>query len=202
MSDGKETLNRVRVLLPGFSGGTDASGTVTLVQAADRNILVDTGDPWNKDALAAAINHAGLDPRQITDVVITHGHLDHCGNLAMFPEAKFWMDKDVAVRGQYEVRDEKAELSPGVELTAFRGHSHRDLVLTVRQTLQGTVVIAGDLFENKDDEDVWRELSEYQEEQEKARQHIRSIGDYIVPGHGDIFKVVHSEGEEDEDQNM
>lgn len=56
----------------------------------------------------------------------------------------------------------------------------------------GTVVLAGDLFENeRDTEDVslWRDISVNCEVQQRNRDRVLKIADYIVPGHGPPFKV-------------
>lgn len=48
---------------------------------ADRLLLVDTGLEWEKDriALKAGFARAGVAVEQVSEVVITHAHLDHCG---------------------------------------------------------------------------------------------------------------------------
>lgn len=56
----------------------------------------------------------------------------------------------------------------------------------------GTVVISGDIFENAQDRqyaNLWRDNSLLPELQERSRNRILSIADYIVPGHGGMFKV-------------
>lgn len=55
-----------------------------------------------------------------------------------------------------------------------------------------TVVVAGDLFENEndlDDDNIWISAgSDSEDLQRKSRQRILEIADYIVPGHGAMFK--------------
>ena len=55
--------------------------------------------------------------------------------------------------------------------------------------------IQGDLFESEDDltdSSIWREVSEQPEVQEKSREKVLKIADYIVPGHGKMFHVSHA----------
>jgi glyoxylase-like metal-dependent hydrolase (beta-lactamase superfamily II) len=56
-----------------------------LVKAADRVLLFDTGGGANMGAsggrLAASLDAAGIDPRSITDVFVSHAHFDHIGGL-------------------------------------------------------------------------------------------------------------------------
>ena len=60
-------------------------------------------------------------------------------------------------------------------------------------TVAGVVVIAGDTFEKEEDledESVWLEAgSEDEAAQRKSRDLILQTADYIVPGHGPMFKV-------------
>ena len=53
-------------------------------------------------------------------------------------------------------------------------------------------MFVGDLFENEadlDDSSVWRENSEQPDKQEVNRDKVLKMADYIIPGHGPIFKV-------------
>lgn len=65
--------------------------------------------------------------------------------------------------------------------------------VVVKSENRGTVVVAGDLFENEkdlEDENVWISAgSDSEDLQRKNRQKILEIADYIVPGHGPMFKV-------------
>jgi glyoxylase-like metal-dependent hydrolase (beta-lactamase superfamily II) len=71
---------------------------VWVVKTDERTIVVDTGF----DAAAAAgrgrtlirpvdegLAAIGVDSRAVLDVVITHMHYDHAGNIALFPRARF-----------------------------------------------------------------------------------------------------------------
>ena len=87
-----------------------------LVVTDDRKILIDTGQGNKQDAaffkyhylngdgeLVKSIKEAGYEPEDITDVVHTHLHFDHCGGtlkidnngktIPTFPNAKLWVGK-------------------------------------------------------------------------------------------------------------
>ena len=88
---------------------------VAVVRSGDRTILVDTGAGTEFDSpraghLAMRLNASGIDPASITDVVITHLHVDHVGGLntdglmgllrpdvpihLAAAEAEFWVSPD------------------------------------------------------------------------------------------------------------
>lgn len=50
-----------------------------------------------------ALSKYSLNCDDITDLIITHGHSDHCGNLSLFQQAKIYMCDDVAKDGTYEI---------------------------------------------------------------------------------------------------
>ncbi len=91
----------------------------------------------------------GVKPEDIKTVVLSHMHLDHAGNLELFPHADVYVPKadfaqaqvqvrlntnpathggyikadlDVAV-GQYHLVEEDFELAPGIEILNLPGHT-------------------------------------------------------------------------------
>ncbi|WKX96048.1 hypothetical protein Q1695_012481 [Nippostrongylus brasiliensis] len=123
-------------------------------------------------------------------VVVTHGHVDHCGNLSLFKDATHYLGRDIAVRGEYSTlsEDDPVLLAPNIELRRCSGHTDHDLIVVVNNAERGCVVIAGDIFESQNDEDLWRDVSRYPAQQLKSRSVIKGIADWIVPGHGPMFK--------------
>lgn len=92
-------------------------GRVLLLQEGSRNIIVDTGigEHWNEkfqkiyavdhsdDTLIGALKKAGLEPEDITDVILTHLHFDHAGGsvreengkmIPAFSNAKYYSQKE------------------------------------------------------------------------------------------------------------
>ncbi|GMT31180.1 hypothetical protein PFISCL1PPCAC_22477, partial [Pristionchus fissidentatus] len=186
------TKNEVDVLIVGYVRGERATGTVTLVTTPEgRVILVDAGDPWNGAELRERLAERGYAPEEMTDVLITHGHIDHCGNVAMFARARFFMDGDWTEGGVYGQRQQgRHPLTASVWIEQLAGHTPSDLVLVVSDCARGgTTVVAGDLFEDGDDEAKWRANSQDCETHERSREYVRQHADWIVPGHGDVFRV-------------
>lgn len=195
-------LYKLSILLDGY-GYTDeenryrANGTCTLITGNNNKILVDTGSPRDKERLLDKLKQQDLAPGDVNYVVCTHGHVDHVGNLNLFPNAVQMVSRDIL-----EKQDIYADLpenfdkgepysidGENVQVIATPGHTHSDISVVVRNTEYGTVVVCGDLFEHEDDEDLWAEYSECPEKHEESRRNVLEVADWIVPGHGKMFKV-------------
>lgn len=87
-----------------------------LVRTGDRNIIVDTGmgtkqgdrfleffEPHGSDTLLQSLRGFGLEPEDVTDVLLTHLHFDHAGGavrwtasgkpVPAFPNATYWTNR-------------------------------------------------------------------------------------------------------------
>src|SRR5512147_1816677 len=78
---------------------------VYLLRNGDAYALVDSGSPVDRDRLYDALVAAGVHPRQIRAVLLTHGHADHAGLARLYQlyGAKIFLgagDVDVAAAGQ------------------------------------------------------------------------------------------------------
>lgn len=114
----------------------------------------------------------GVDPRAVTDIVLTHMHYDHAGNLDQFPAARIWVQQaevayvssdamrhpglnhffesdDVcsllqeSFNGRVKQVAGQATLSDGMELHLVGGHTPGLQVVRVL-TRRGWVVVASD----------------------------------------------------------
>ncbi len=152
-----------------------------LIRGASATVLVDTGfDPAvgvrrGRTCLVeplAALRQLDVEPESITNVIVTHCHYDHIGNLAAFPNAvvtmqrkefEFWtsgsashqqfarlaeakeIDDVLAVErdGRLHQIDGDAEMAPGIRLQHVGGHSPGQQIIHV-ETAGRTVVLASD----------------------------------------------------------
>ena len=154
---------------------------IWLLRSGSRTIVVDTG--FAPEAAAArnrpllrtvpdALRSMGVDPAVVKDVIITHLHYDHAGNLGEFPAARFHLQEreigfatgrhmcfaclrhafdveDVVtmVRAIYADRvnflDGDGEVAPGVTLHRVGGHTDGLQMVRV-MTARGAVVLASD----------------------------------------------------------
>ena len=166
---------------PHETTASDLDYFVWLVRGRGRDILVDTGfnaaeaDLRNRkltlnpvDALA----RFGVSADAIRDIVVTHLHYDHAGNLDLFPNARFHLqDREMSfatgrcmcfgglrhpfsvehvtlmVRHVFNERvtfhSDDGEVAPGVTLHRVGGHSDGLQVVRV-ETARGPVVLASD----------------------------------------------------------
>lgn len=129
-----------------------------LIKNADRNILVDAGcedlpgfelkdfcDP------KAALERWGIDPKDITDVIVTHVHHDHAQGVKYFPQAKVWVQEQEYARVPHYFDSnphittfrEEAVVAEGIRAVKVGGHTTGSCV--VECEMDGKVyVLCGD----------------------------------------------------------
>jgi glyoxylase-like metal-dependent hydrolase (beta-lactamase superfamily II) len=163
------------------SGSMRLDFTIWVVRSGDRVVVVDTGfseraGEKRKRRLdrgpAEAVRQLGIKPDEVDEVVLTHLHFDHAGNVGDFPQAQiavqadeleyttgkamthpslnhFFEADDVVevVRRVYDggvrVVEGDVELAPGLELHHIGGHTKGLQVVRVH-TGRGWVVLASD----------------------------------------------------------
>jgi glyoxylase-like metal-dependent hydrolase (beta-lactamase superfamily II) len=154
---------------------------VWLIRTPGRDILVDTGFNAEEAKLRArkltlnpvdALERFGVEAGAIRDIIVTHLHYDHAGNLDRFPNARFHLqDREMSyatgrcmcngmlrhpfsvehvtlmVRHVYGERvtfhSGDGEIAPGVTVHRVGGHSDGLQVVRV-ETARGPVVLASD----------------------------------------------------------
>ena len=82
----------------------DTIFAVWLIRGGGHNILFDSGfhrERWFKEWTIKnylrpdeAVKLAGVQPEEITDVVISHAHWDHMGGIDLFPNAVIWIQRE------------------------------------------------------------------------------------------------------------
>lgn len=190
---------KVRILQTGYArivspSQMHADGTVTLIKGP-KNIIVDTGGPWDREKIIDALAAEGLDAKDINYVICTHGHSDHIGNNNLFAGATFVVSFDISKGDLYTFHDFKSgaayRIDEDIEVIATPGHTGQDVSVIVR-TEEGTIAIVGDLYEREgdlEDESLWRANSSDPTEQDRARKKVFAVADFIIPGHGGMFRV-------------
>lgn len=87
---------KIDILFQGFPGKATHHGglgwsTVALLRGHNRIVLIDTGPLGFRRELIRRLADRGVAPRQVTDVVLSHGHHDHMANFPMFTQARLFI---------------------------------------------------------------------------------------------------------------
>ncbi|XP_045592201.2 metallo-beta-lactamase domain-containing protein 1 [Procambarus clarkii] len=191
----------VHVLYDGYSRMEDskmkANCTCTLIKGPNK-MIVDTMTAWDRLKIISGLDSHGICCDDINYAVGTHGHSDHLGNLNLFTKAKHIVGYIVSHEDEFFIHPfdtgEPFKIDEALQVIPTPGHTSADVSVVVETQDLGTVVIAGDLFEREEDiadPSLWKYIagSENPESQEKNRNKVLVIADYIIPGHGPMFKV-------------
>ena len=186
-------MTSARILLEGFTNvdcrekgePEETRATSALVVDDGFVVVTDPGVLKNTDDMAKALRDEGLKYDDVTHVFLTHSHIDHYRNLGLFPKAKtveyygVWHDATCEDRQEF--------LTPNIQIFETPGHDRTSLSMIVT-TEQGKIAIVGDVW--------WKEcipkhdkFADDPEALESSRKMIAELADYIIPGHGGMYKV-------------
>ncbi len=190
-------MSEVKVLIEGYArkieNGWLASSTVTLIQANGKNIIVDPG--CNRNKLLNELKNENLKPSDIDYVLLTHNHMDHSLLTGIFANAKILNNEEIFNNDKQVDHNNKI---PGMDLEILQtpGHTDDHCCLIVG-TDKGTYIVAGDVFWWMDDEEQKIDVNRLDQAHEcnmkeliESRKKVLEIADWIIPGHGKMFKVV------------
>jgi glyoxylase-like metal-dependent hydrolase (beta-lactamase superfamily II) len=177
---------RVDVLVEGYVRMPHVAGTVSLVRDADRVVVVDPGMVADRDMILGPLRELGVRPEDVTDVVVSHHHLDHTVNIALFPAVPVHDFQSVIEGDTFTRRPaDGVQLTPGVRLLATPGHTPQDIT-----TLVGTpddVVALTHLW--------WTEAgpaddpyTHDRDELRRQRERILDLATLVVCAHGGPFR--------------
>ncbi len=185
-------MAEVKILVEGYTtadtkyaGEEKTCSTITLVIDKDIVMVVDPGVLEDQGILIDKLRQEGLKINDVNIVCITHSHIDHYRNIGMFPTAKtleYWglWDKNI-------VEDWKKQFTKDIKIIKTPGHNYDGISLLVK-TEQGIIAIVGDVFwkENFPAEDSY---ASDKEKLKESRKKILELADWIIPGHGKMYKV-------------
>jgi len=82
----------IDIVVQGFPGKTVCHGglgwsTVVLIRGRGKVAMIDTGNFNVRSLLIDGLKKHGLKPTDLTDLLLTHAHWDHCVNWTLFPVA-------------------------------------------------------------------------------------------------------------------
>jgi len=153
-----------------------------LLQSEDgKNILVDVGfvDTSNTANIkiitpTEALGRLDIEPKDISDIIVTHPHIDHIGGIDIFPSATVWMQKndfnyfiddawqeggiaigfskedvqklkDIELDGRLKLIDgDNIEIMPGIKVFTGSKHTFENQYLLVNSTSGDKILLASD----------------------------------------------------------
>jgi glyoxylase-like metal-dependent hydrolase (beta-lactamase superfamily II) len=123
---------RLDVLVEGYARRPNVAGTVSLVRDEGRVIVVDPGMVADRDLILRPLRDLGVRPEDVTDVVVSHHHLDHTVNIALFPVVPVHDFQSVIEGDTFTRRPaDGVQLTPGIRLLATPGHTPQDITTLV-----------------------------------------------------------------------
>lgn len=180
----------------GIGGGSN----VVLIET-DRRVLVDTGFEYesrresgdferNGKYLIRALADCGYTPDDIDAVFITHWHLDHFGNLGIFPKAELLASsslvEEVGLK-DFTGMDDGEEIAEKVKVMLTPGHTraHASLILNseIRVAVAGDAIVSLSYF---DKGKLWNYNQDFSSTEEglSSMERLARSSDLIIPGHG------------------
>ncbi|MFH1838544.1 MAG: MBL fold metallo-hydrolase [Candidatus Kuenenbacteria bacterium] len=185
-------MTKVKILIEGYttadtaeSGEEKTCPTISLIKDENIVIIVDPGVLENQKMLIDKLKAEHLNIDDVKIVCITHSHIDHYRNAGMFPKAKIleyyglW-DKNI-------VEDWEEQFTENIQIIKTPGHNYDSITLFIK-TDKGIIAVCGDVFwkENFPENDPY---ASDKEKLQESRKKILEIADWIIPGHGKMFKV-------------
>ncbi len=189
-------MNKVRILIEGYakinSDGTwDATSTTTLIDTEKLKIIMDPG--CNRDLLLRALQKENLKTSDIDYIFVSHYHPDHCLLMGIFEKATVF---DSVQYQKGPIGGETGEFLPDTDIKIIKtpGHTSDHASLLVN-TKEGKFLIGADVFwwknseEQKVDINLHDDFATDQTILQHSRSQVLKIADYIIPGHGKMFKA-------------
>ncbi|WP_085992128.1 MBL fold metallo-hydrolase [Oceanobacillus senegalensis] len=210
------------IFIQGFPGKSSTHGglgwsTVALLSQNDENIIIDVGSFGVRPLLLEKLHDKGLSPDDITMILLTHTHWDHCVNWTMFPNATIvvgrvdmewalnepaggWHVPELYVKElnrspQTKLVDHLEEVVPGIVAHQTKGHTPGHLTYTVDNG-DYDLIFCGDAAKNRaellsSDADMTLNLSESQGSIDYLWKLWKEKPENIlIPGHDIPMKLI------------
>ena len=194
-----QNMSEIKILIEGYAREEEdqyvASPSTILIKDSGLKILVDPGA--NKQKLLDSLSKEGLNPEDIDLIFLTHHHPDHLLNIRLFPD-KDILDGDTIYRDDKEIEFSEKIPNTNIQIIETPGHADEHVSLIV-ETEKGKIIIAGDVFwweDNEEQKTDYKSLMKHEDPYVKdkkalkeSRKKLLEIANYIIPGHGKMFKV-------------
>lgn len=198
----------------------DIAMMVWLVRGGGRTILVDSGfyrpqffKNWTVEDYSRPDQAIGIDPNEVTDVILTHAHWDHADGADLFPKAQIWMQKDeynyytgaawqpggkhggidpddvqmlvkFNLAGRLHLIDGDQEILPGIRTYIGGRHTWQSQYVSV-PTRAGAIVLASDNMYLYENLEKHAAIAQTFDPASNiaAQERMKVLGKIIVPGH-------------------
>jgi glyoxylase-like metal-dependent hydrolase (beta-lactamase superfamily II) len=161
----------------------DARSSVTIIASRQHTIIVDSGAEDEEAMIRREMRGIGIRPEEITILVNTHSHPDHCGNNYLFSRAKILKANEDEV------------IAPGIRIIATPGHSMDSISVAINvndsKSKKKVIVISGDALPTFGNflKNVPPALHVDRDLAIASMRKIVSLSDIVIPGHDYPFSV-------------
>lgn len=167
-----------------------ASSSVVLVRSGSADIVVDTGSRDDAEAVTGALAAVDIHPEDVSHVVNTHLHMDHCGCNDLFTNALFHAHGlEEPPVGTVRVSGE-VTIAPGVRLVPTPGHTAGSVSVFVesdrRYAICGDAIPPRANYEARAPPAVHIDRSLAM----KSMDVILAWAEVVIPGHDRQFNVL------------
>lgn len=207
-------------LIQGFPGRSPGQGnlgwsSVTLLARGRERYVVDTGSFGVRPVLLERLRALGVEPTDVTGVLLTHAHWDHMVNWTLFPRAQVvigrrelqWAAQSRSIHlpeayverlcacTRLRLTEDGEEVFPGIVAHATFGHTPGHMAFEAAGA-QGPILLIGDAAKNRV-ELLTCELSA-PEDPDEAQRSVAALwrlwrqvgGGLLVPGHDAALRLV------------
>jgi glyoxylase-like metal-dependent hydrolase (beta-lactamase superfamily II) len=190
-------MDSVKLLIQGYAkqlpdGRWDATSATVLVKSGGKKVIIDPGE--FPETLQIALEKEGLQINDVDYVVCSHSHGDHRKSSKLFPKDRIFDPFKL-----YKKIPENLVI-PGTDIRVVYTPGHVDNhIAFIVTTPEGRCGIAADVIWWADNEEQKTDSLSLVEHVDSAakdmvlmmetRRKFFSMADYVIPGHGKVFKV-------------
>ena len=192
-------MAEVKVLIEGYAlrGKEEkATSTSVLVKTKNFNLIADPG--MDRNLLLKSLKRENLRINDINYIFLSHYHMDHSLLTGIFENPQVLYTEEVNSNDAQNTERGVNLLGEEIEIIKTPGHNSDCRTMLVK-TQQGIIAIAEDVFWWWDDEKQKTEFNSLMKHKDQfatdnkklkeSRKLVLEKADYIIPGHGKIFKV-------------
>ncbi|MFB6129867.1 MAG: MBL fold metallo-hydrolase [Salinigranum sp.] len=201
-------MTQIDIMLYGIPGrsshGYLGQASASLV---DGETMVDVGSIGRKPVLEKSFENVDAEPEDVTDVLLTHVHFDHCDNVDLFPNATVHiyepeyrriedgeMDWATPLAAASMFDDHEVSLFDvgdtvaGMEVVHLPGHTEHHVGFVLEEDL--TYGFTGDAVKNTRELSTMNPMVLYDKEAAiDTLRRMRDRLDFVIPGHDTPFYI-------------